>query len=337
MLYFIAKRFAQMLLVMVGCSILIFVVTAGSGLRVEKSILGPYASEAQYRVLREKMQLDDPLPVRYLRWLGVLGGLIDDPLANPDLNLGYKDHRGSRYFGNLGFSKFHRVPVNDVLWNRLGNTALLAGVTLAILYPLSLLIGVLAGMREGSRLDRSLSLTAITAASIPEFATAVFLLAIFVLGLQMLPGISTLLPDSGWSLAAQLTLPVAVLLIYDFGYLARIIRSSMVGVMTQPYIRTAVLKGLTFREVVTRHALRNAMITPLTVMLLQIPYLLTGVVVTETVFAYPGLGRLLLQAAVFGDIAVVQAATLVAVAIVVATQFLGDIGYMLLNPTIRVS
>ena len=132
-----------------------------------------------------------------------------------------------------------------------------------------------------------------------------------------------------------MVLPVAVLVLYDFGYVARMVRGSMVEVMTKPYIRTAMLKGLPYKTVILRHALRNALIAPFTVILLQIPFLITGVVVTEQIFGYPGFGRMLLEAALFGDIALVEAATLVAVFIAVSTQLIGDIGYMLINPRIR--
>jgi peptide/nickel transport system permease protein len=113
------------------------------------------------------------------------------------------------------------------------------------------------------------------------------------------------------------------------------IRASMVEVMQRPYIRTAVLKGMRFRGVIVRHALRNAMINPVTVILLQLNYVISGVVVVETVFAYPGFGRMMLEAALFKDIALVEAGALVAVFVAVLTQILGDLGYMMLDPRIR--
>src|SRR5262249_27365293 len=111
----------------------------------------------------------------------------------------------------------------------------------------------------------------------------------------------------GWSVASQLVLPVAVIVLFDAGYVVSMIRASMVEVMQRPYIRTAVLKGLPFRRVILGHAVRNAMLTPITVMMLQINYLVAGVVVVETVFAYPGFGRMMLEAALFKDIALVEA------------------------------
>jgi peptide/nickel transport system permease protein len=138
-----------------------------------------------------------------------------------------------------------------------------------------------------------------------------------------------------WSVASQLVLPVAVIVLFDAGYVVSMIRASMIEVMQRPYIRTAILKGLTFREVVVRHALRNAMINPITVILLQINYLISGVVVVETVFAYPGFGRMMLEAALFKDIALVEVGALVAVGVAVLTQIAGDLAYRLLDPRIR--
>jgi peptide/nickel transport system permease protein len=160
-------------------------------------------------------------------------------------------------------------------------------------------------------------------------------MAIFVAWLLVLPGTSTLQGFDEWPWASQMVMPVAVLVLYDFGYVARMVRGSMVEVMTMPYIRTAILKGLPYKTVILRHALRNALITPFTVILLQIPFLISGVVVTEVAFAYPGFGRMLLDAALFGDITLVEAAALIAVFVAVFTQLIGDIGYMYINPRIR--
>jgi len=172
-------------------------------------------------------------------------------------------------------------------------------------------------------------------ASVPEFALGVFLASVFVVALGWLPGTATLVAGGSWSVASQLVLPVAVIVLFDAGYVVSMIRASMIEVMQRPYIRTAILKGLTFRGVVVRHALRNAMINPITVILLQINYLISGVVVVETVFAYPGFGRMMLEAALFKDIALVEVGALVAVGVAVLTQIAGDLAYRLLDPRIR--
>jgi peptide/nickel transport system permease protein len=335
MAQFLLRRLSLMLLTMLCASFLVFALCEFTPGSVARKSLGPFATEQQVELLTQKLQADDPLMVRYGRWLGVLLGLIPDPLQDPETGLNFTDPRGAQYFGNFGYSTLNKLPVNDVIWDRLGNTAVLAGLAFLLIIPLSMVFGILSGLNEGGVLDRALSVVSIALTSIPEFASGVFLVTLFVVLWPILPGTSPLDTGGGWSVPSQLVLPVAVLVIYDFGYVARMIRVSMIGVMEKPYIRTAVLKGMSTRRVIMSHALRNAMIAPFTVLLLQINFLISGVVVTELVFAYPGFGRLLLEASMFGDVATLEAATLITVAIAVTTQFLGDLGYMLLDPRIR--
>ena len=332
---YILRRAAEMLITLLVASFLVFVVTEFSPGNVARKTLGAFALQSQVDLLYEKLHLNDPLMLRYVRWLGVLTGAVADPLQDPALKLDFKDSRGDRYFGNFGYSTMYKAPVNDVLWDRLGNTALLAGLAFAVIVPLSLVLGVLAGMNAGSLLDRALSTVSIVMTSIPEFALGVLLVAIFVVWLHILPGTSPLDSHSGWSIPQQLVLPVAVLAIYDAGYVARMVRTSMAEVMAKPYVRTAVLKGLPRHRVILRHALRNALIAPFTVILLQINWLIGGVVVTELVFAYPGFGRMLLDASLFGDVSLIEAATLIALFVATSTQLLSDVGYRVLDPQAR--
>jgi peptide/nickel transport system permease protein len=257
------------------------------------------------------MGLDRPVLVRYIEYIGHLAQ------------------------GDLGYSTRFKVPVKDIIFDRLANTGMLAAIAFAIIVPLSMLLGIAAGMRESSRFDRAIMLFSTITASIPEFAMGVFLASVFVVALGWLPGTATMTGSARWSVPQQLVLPVATIVLFDLGYLVSMIRASMVEVMQRPYIRTAVLKGMRFRQVIIGHALRNAMINPVTVMLLQINYLITGVVVVETVFAYPGFGRMMLEAALYKDIALIEVGALVAVFVAVLTQILGDLGYMMLDPRIR--
>jgi peptide/nickel transport system permease protein len=201
----------------------------------------------------------------------------------------------------------------------------------ALMVPLALVTGVIAGIREGSAQDRVSSFVAVLFTSIPEIATAIFLTVIFALGLGWLPAKSR---GSGWE---YLVLPVLTLVLYDFGYVARMTRASVAEVMTSQYVRTAILKGLPYQRVILRHVLRNALIAPFTVIVLQLNWILSGVVVVEVFFQYEGFGKLLLEAALFGDLYVVQAATLAAVLVAVLSQLISDIGYTFLNPRIRFS
>ncbi|MGE3149020.1 MAG: ABC transporter permease [Pseudorhodoplanes sp.] len=325
-------------LVIVAASMLVFAATEATPGSVARKMLGQFASQEQVALLTTVMRLDDPAPVRYLRWAGALIGVAGEPLGEDAAKkLGLSDLRGDRYFGNFGFSNMYKQPVNDVLWDRLGNSAILAGLSFAIILVLAIGVGILAGLYPGSLLDRMLSLVSIITTSLPQFVWAVFLISIFVMKLGWLPGTAPMQDSANWSITQQLVLPVLTLVLVDFGYVAAMIRTTMAETMSSAFVRAAVLKGLNRRQVIFRHALRNAMIAPFTIILLQINYLITGVVVTEVIFAYPGFGRMLLDAALFGDIALIQGATLVAVLIAIGTQLLGDIGYMLLDPRIRIA
>jgi peptide/nickel transport system permease protein len=308
---FFAKHLLFLLLTLLVVSFLVFTLNEFSPGAVARKMLGAYATQEQVDLLTKQMGLDRPLLVRYAGYVGALAS------------------------GDLGYSTRFKLPVKDVIWKHLGNTARLAGLAFACIVPLSMLLGVVAGMRESSALDRVILMFSTVVASIPEFALGVFLASVFVVGLGWLPGTATLVAGGGWSIASQLVLPVAVIVLFDSGYVVSMIRASMVEVMQRPYIRTAVLKGMPFSRVIVRHALRNAMINPVTVIMLQINYLVSGVVVVETVFAYPGFGRMMLEAALFKDIALVEAGALVAVFLAVLTNVLGDAAYMILDPRIR--
>jgi peptide/nickel transport system permease protein len=236
--------------------------------------------------------------------------------------------------GEFGRSRLYNAPVAGVLAARLQSSAILAACFFAVLIPLSLSLGMLAGMREGSGLDRTISFASIITTSVPPFASAVLLMAIFVFTLGLLPGTSSMVDGFHWK---ELVLPVSVLLLYDFGYLTRITRASMADVMQTAYIRTAALKGLPEWWIILRHALRNAMIPPFTVIMLQVNWLIGGIVVVEFFFAYKGFGSLILEASLAHDLFLLQACTAVSVLIAVGTQTVADIGYGLLNPRIRVA
>jgi peptide/nickel transport system permease protein len=308
MLVFLGKRLGAMVLTMVVVSLLLFLLLEISPGNVATKVLGPYSSEEQRNLWLEQNGYFEPLWYRYFVWLG------------------------NFISGDFGESIRFKTPVADVMWPRLWNTAILGFWTFAVMIPLSLTLGVLSGMREGSILDRTISVTSIITTSVPEFASAVFFSAIFVFGLKWLPGTSAMSSGFEWK---QLILPVLVLVAYDFGYVTRMTRASMAEVMTTHYIRTAVLKGLKYRQVIMRHALRNALIAPFTVIMLQINWLLSGVIVVEFFFAYKGFGALLLEASLNQDIFLIEACAMVAVVVAVGTQVLADIGYTYLNPRIR--
>lgn len=312
MLRYTARQLLNMAVTLFVVSFLVFMLNELTPIDVARKLLGPYATQDQVDILYKKLGLDRSAFTRYLEYLG------------------------NALRGDFGVSNLYQRPVAEVLWDRLGNTLLLAAICFAVIVPFSVVLGVIAGMRERSLVDRSISVFSSVCASIPEFALGVFLVAIFVVQLELLPGISPLSASGGWPIWSQFVLPVAVVTLYDGGYLISMIRTSMVEVMRQPFIRTARLKGMPFRDVVVKHALRNALITPFTVILLQLNYLVSGLVVVEMVFAYPGFGRMMLEAALNKDIALIEAGALCAVSVTMLTQILGDYGYMALDPRIRV-
>ena len=310
----IGRRLIQMLLIILVASLILFVIfdTDDFKKRIALAELGNFGvssmTEESYQDWLAEKGLDIPFHQRFLKWSG-------DVLT-----------------GDLGHSFEKDTAVGPLVLGRLKNTGLLALFVFALMIPISLTLGVLGGMREGSGLDRSLTFFSVFTTSIPEIATAIILTVVLSLGLGWLPAKSAMINGLDFS---QLVLPVLTLVVYDFGYVARMTRASMAEVMTSQYIRTAVLKGLPYKRVIMKHALRNALIAPFTVIVLQLNWLLSGVVVVEVFFEYKGFGKLLLEAALFGDIYVVQACTLVAVIVAVLSQIISDIGYTFLNPRIR--
>lgn len=310
----ILRRLAQMLLIMLTVSLLLFAIFDTDEFRrkVAVSELGGFGvaalSEPDYQAWLERKGLNRPFPIRYTEWVGNV------------------------LRGDLGHSLEKNIDVATLLRDRLKNTGLLAFFVFLFMIPISLTLGTLAGMREGSGLDRIISFVSVLTTSIPQIATAVLLTVFLSLGLGWVPAKSAMI--GGWSFR-ELILPLLTLLLYDIGYVARMTRASMAEVMSSHFIRTAFLKGLPYWRVILQHALRNALIVPFTLIFLQLNWLLSQVVVVEVFFQYSGFGRMLYEAAMFGDIDVLQAATLVAVMVAVMSQLLSDIGYVLLNPRVR--
>ena len=239
--------------------------------------------------------------------------------------------------GDFGFSTVFHEAVGPIVGKRLGLTGWLMLWVMVAMVPMALLVGVLAGMREGSRLDRGLSVFSIASTATPEYVSGVVLIAVFAssaVGLQWFKASAASAMDD--MTVENFTLPVLTMALYGMGYIARMTRAAMAEVMTSQYIRTAHLKGLSFGAVVVRHALRNALIAPFTVIMLQFPWLLTGVVIVEALFNYKGFGWTLVRAADNNDIDLLLACSMVAVVVVLVTQLISDIGYMVLNPRVRV-
>jgi peptide/nickel transport system permease protein len=308
------RRLVQMLLIMLTVSMLLFAIFDTDQFRRKVAVaeIGGFGvatlSDGDYQAWLDKRGLNQPFLVRYGRWLSDVS------------------------HGDLGQSIEKDIDVSILLKESLAHTGVLAFFVFLFLIPISLTLGVLAGMNEGSPLDRLISFIAIFTTSIPQIATAVLLTVILALGLKWVPSKSAM--TDGWSFRA-LVLPLLTLLLYDVGYIVRMTRAAMAEVMGSQFIRTAVLKGLPYKRVILNHALKNALIVPVTLLCLELNGLLSQVVVVEVFFQYAGFGRMLFDAANFGDIQVIQAATLVAVAVAVLSQLLSDAAYVLLNPRVR--
>ncbi len=282
------------------------------------------------------------LPVKYGQWLGVLPGYV---IEGSDGETRSRCEEGKTFCGIIqgdwGYSTVFQDEVSTIVAKRLGVTGFLMLWVMIVMVPGALIIGVLAGMREGSGTDRSLSTVSILSTATPEYVSGVILIAL--LGTKAVIDWDTV-PFKGSATSAiddpnfwNMFLPVITIALYGMGYIARMTRASMTEVMTAQYIRTARLKGVSFPKIVMRHALRNALIAPFTVIMLQFPWLLNGVVIVETLFQYKGFGFALVNAASNNDIELLLGVSIVSVFVVLITQLISDIGYVFLNPRIRIS
>jgi peptide/nickel transport system permease protein len=361
MLFFLLRRLGVMLLTAITLTFIVFFLT-----NLPPNLEKLARSEGSVRMTDESVAKwieqnghGGSVFSRYAEWMGLTPGWVrtDEKGVTRGrcIDNGVTAEAAPRYCGvfqgDWGFSTVFKNPVSTVLGRAMGATGYLMLAVMLIMVPVALLMGVLSGMREGSRTDRALSGIAIATSATPEYVSGVILVALLASGTA---GLSPLLYNWGLIETKTLflgtatsamdkitfwnfTLPVLTIALYGVGYIARMTRASMTEVMTQQYIRTARLKGVAFGQVVRKHALRNALIAPFTVIMLQFPYLLNGVVITETLFNYKGFGWTLVSAAGNNDIELLLGCSVVAVIFVLATQLISDIGYVFLNPRIRLS
>ena len=240
--------------------------------------------------------------------------------------------------GDPGVSIKTGRAVQEALFRRLRNSLMLAVIALIIVIPIALLLGVISGVKESQPIDRSLSLFGLVMTSTPEFALGIFLIVLFATWLKILPGATVFASDdAAFRNPEMLVLPVLTLTLMELGYLSRMTRASMIDVMRQPYIHVARLKGLPNRRVIRKHALRNALIAPITVISIHVNWMIGGIVVVEAIFGFPGLGKYLYDAALFKDVFAIEAGAMIMILIAVGSQLVADIIYTFLNPRIRYS
>ncbi len=345
---FLLKRSGIMLLTALCLTFIVFFLTNLSPKleTLAKTEATSRMSDGEVVSWLSKRGYDRNLFVKYGEWLGIAPGWVYTDNSGNKTGRCYEAYRDMEtpptycgiFQGYWGQSTVFNESVASILAKRLALTGKLMLWVLVIMVPGALLVGVLAGMREGTKTDRSLSTASILSTATPEYVSGVIFIAVFAssaVGLKWFKGSATQAMEN--ATIENFALPVATIALYGMGYIARMTRASMAEVMTSQYIRTARLKGVSFANIVLKHALRNALIAPFTVIMLQIPWLLNGVVIVETLFNYKGFGWTLVEAATKNDIQLLLGISVVSVVVVLITQLISDIGYVYLNPRIRIA
>ena len=299
-------------------SILIFIGTSVLPGDVANIILGQMATPESLAAVRAKLGLDQPAYVRYFIWL-------TDLLT-----------------GDLGFSKAGAgagtigTPISEMLAPRLVNTLRLAGVVAVIAVPFALTLGLLAAMYPGTRLDRIVTFSTLGLISVPEFLVATLLVLVVAVQLGWLPATAYISgTETGTKLLRALAMPTLTLIIVASSQIMRMTRATVLNVMSSPYIEMAILKGVPRTRIILRHALLNAIGPIVNIIALNLAYLVSGVVIVETVFAYPGLAKLMIDAVQTRDLPLVQACAMIFCATYIVLIFIADMASILSNPRLR--
>lgn len=319
---YVLRRLLFLLLTLLLTSIVVFLVTQLLPGDVCRVILGREVGAGALADCRQQLGLDDPAAIRYLRWLG------------------------NFVQGDWGESFSTRSVIRPLVLQRLTNSMRLALVTMVIAVPLAIFFGVAAGLNAGRPLDSLISIGSLAVVGLPEFVTGLVLIELLAFrlngwlqtrfGITPFPANSSVRPDATFGEALpMLILPALTATLVLLAYIARLTRAGVVEELRRPYVRTAVLKGLPRRTVVWRHVLRNALLPTITVIAISFGWLISGLIVIENVFNYPGLGRLLLFAIDRRDLPLLQAVTMVTVFGFSLANLLADLLYAWLNPRIR--
>jgi peptide/nickel transport system permease protein len=312
MMVYILRRLAFLGLTMLLTSLLIFAITQLLPGDVCRVILGREVGENALESCRLDLGLDQPAAVRYFTWLS-------DFLT-----------------GNWGNSYSTDAEIRPLVMERLGNSLMLAGFTMLVGVPIAIGLGVIAALNEGKVIDNGISLGALAVVGLPEFVTGIFLIEILAFRLG-LPANSSIRETATFAEAfPSLILPALTATFVLLAYVARLTRAGVIEELKQAYVRTAELKGLPRRTVIWRHVLRNAMLPTITVVAISFGWLISGLVVIENVFNYPGLGRLMVFAISRRDLPLLQAISLITVLGFALANLVADLLYAALNPRIRI-
>ncbi len=312
MVRYLIRRIVLLGVTFLISSLIIFLICRLLPGDVARVLLGREAGEAALAGLRAELGLDRPLPIQYLDWL-----------------------RGF-FSGDWGISYSTRQPIRPLVLERLGNSLVLAGVTLVLALPLGIGLGVWAGWRAGKPDDTMISIATLAVTGLPEFVTGLLLLDIFAFRLRWLPANSSIRPDATLlDIVPQLILPAMTATLVLLAYIARLTRAGVITELAQEYVRTAMLKGLAPLTILSRHVLRNALLPTITVIAISFGWLISGLIVVENVYNYPGIGRLLTFAIDRRDLILLQAIAMVTVMIFAVANLVADLLYAFLDPRIR--
>jgi peptide/nickel transport system permease protein len=311
---FLLRRLLGLLGVLLGMSVLIFGIIHILPGNVAYAILGEFATPTAVAQLEAKLGLNDPLPVQYWRWFDAM------------------------LHGDFGMSIVMNRPAASLIGEALGRSALLAGLAFGLIATGGIALGLYAATHRGRVSDKLLTLAQFVLIAVPEFFWAILAVLLFASWLNLLPATGYAPLDAGvadW--AAHLVLPVLVLSFGLVAHVSRLTRSSMLEVLDSRFVLAARARGLPERRVLWRHALPNALLPAITVLAIDAGLLIGGIVVVETVFAYPGLGRLLVYAIERHDLPLLQVGMMVVTAIYALANFVAELLYAALNPRIRVA
>lgn len=319
---YILRRLGFLLLTLLLTSLIIFAVTQLLPGDVCRIILGREVGEAALEDCRQQLGLDQPLPLQYLTWLGNFVG------------------------GDWGESFSTRSDIRPLVLERLRNSLRLALVTMLLAVPVAIFLGVIAGLNAGKPLDNLISVASLSVVGLPEFVTGIVLIQFFAftlndfleqnLGIRPFHANSSVSPDTTFvEVLPFLVLPALTATLVLLAYIARLTRAGVVEELKRPYVRTATLKGLPRRTVIFKHVLRNALLPTITVIAISFGWLISGLIVIENVYNYPGLGRLLVFAIDRRDLPMLQAVTMTTVLGFTLANLVADLLYAWLNPRIR--
>src|SRR5882757_862913 len=312
MIGYVAQRLVFVVLVLIAVSMLVFGITALLPANVAYLILGPFAQPEQVQALELKLGLNAPVWQQYLRWAG---GFLS---------------------GNLGESTLMNRPIAPLLAEAIGRSLMLTGVSFVLIALIGVGLGIVAALRHGRPLDHGISVATYLGIAVPEFFWAIIVIIVFAAWLGWLPASGYEPLSSGFTVwAKHLIAPTMTLVFGHLAHVSRLTRSSMIEVLQSPYVTAARAKGLPERVVIMHHALRNALLPTITVLALDFGRLMGGIVVVETIFAYPGLGRLIVFSIQNRDLPTLQAAILVIAAVYALANLLADLLYARFNPNIR--